>query len=185
MSCKSCEDTERFPAYGGAPSIQVGLGCRGVANVQVDKKHWPEYFVPDPESEGHGWYMYCPKCGRGDVRRKKKDDVIEVERRPGESNDEFQSRVQAAADEHVRQSAIGAGVFRSFELFSPGQQEFLKSLGVRVEKHGSTQAVFNDAADSARDRLRRWRTCLELLVREDPTSDTMSKVTQVVNNDDI
>jgi hypothetical protein len=37
------------------------------------KEEWPKNFLEDPEEEGSGTYLYCPKCGDSDdpsTRRK-------------------------------------------------------------------------------------------------------------------
>ena len=68
-SCDYCDDGDGhsiFPYYGTAPHIHAG-GDGWISSTQLlPRAMWGSNFREDPECEGHGVYMRCQKCGRGE-----------------------------------------------------------------------------------------------------------------------
>lgn len=67
--CDYCDDGDGhsiFPYYGTAPHIHAG-GDGWIGSTQLlPRAMWGSNFREDPECEGHGVYMRCQKCGRGE-----------------------------------------------------------------------------------------------------------------------
>ena len=67
--CDYCDDGDGhsiFPYYGTAPHIHAG-GDGWISSTQLlPRAMWGSNFREDPECEGHGVYMRCQKCGRGE-----------------------------------------------------------------------------------------------------------------------
>lgn len=67
--CDMCDDGDGhcvFPYYGVAPHVHNPIG-EWLGSTQLLPRHeWGDNFREDPESEGSGVYMRCPRCGRGE-----------------------------------------------------------------------------------------------------------------------
>lgn len=67
--CDMCDDGDgicTFPYYGPAPhSHDTSSGWIGSTRV-LPRERWGDNFREDPDCEGHGVYMRCPHCGRGE-----------------------------------------------------------------------------------------------------------------------
>ena len=70
--CDYCDDGDGicvFPYYGPAPHTHdMSAGWIGSTRT-LPKDQWGDNFREDAECEGHGVYMRCPKCGRGEPMR--------------------------------------------------------------------------------------------------------------------
>ena len=67
--CEHCDDGDGlcvFPMYGPAPHTHdTSSGWIGSTRT-LPKDQWGNNFREDPDCEGHGVYMRCEKCGRGE-----------------------------------------------------------------------------------------------------------------------
>ena len=67
--CEHCDDGDGlcvFPMYGPAPHTHdTSSDWIGSART-LPKDQWGNNFREDPDCEGHGVYMRCEKCGRGE-----------------------------------------------------------------------------------------------------------------------
>lgn len=67
--CEHCDDGDGFsvfPNYGPAPHTHdTGNGWIGSTRF-LPREQWGDNFREDPECQGHGIYMRCPHCGRGE-----------------------------------------------------------------------------------------------------------------------
>lgn len=72
--CDHCDDGDGhsvFPYYGMAPHTHAlptpthPTDWIGSTRL-LPREQWSDNFREDPECEGHGVYMRCPKCGRGE-----------------------------------------------------------------------------------------------------------------------
>lgn len=68
-SCEHCDDGDGdcvFPYYGVAPHTHdTSEGWIGSTRI-IPKHQWGDNFREDPECPGHGTYLRCPHCWRGE-----------------------------------------------------------------------------------------------------------------------
>ena len=67
--CEHCDDGDGhcvFPYYGVAPHTHdTSQGWIGSTRL-LPSDQWGDNFREDPDCEGHGVYLRCEKCGRGE-----------------------------------------------------------------------------------------------------------------------
>ena len=67
--CDHCDDGDGhsvFPYYGTAPHTHdTSNGWIGSTHL-LPREQWGDNFREDLDCEGHGVYMRCPECGRGE-----------------------------------------------------------------------------------------------------------------------
>ncbi len=67
--CEHCDDGDGFsvyPYYGIAPHVHDLADGWFVSTRLLPKEAWGDNFREDPDCNGHGVYLRCPECGRGE-----------------------------------------------------------------------------------------------------------------------